>query len=102
MDKISFNGSYHFLQNQVGLPCALCGRRIISDIELKKLAPLLSFAKGKEVADILTPYLDSFETSAGEPIFELVNLAKEGRFESLSLKNLALHLKSKNICKVNH
>lgn len=97
LNSVSFNGRYNFLQDQSGLLCAYCGRVIASEKDTKLLGCALLGKKGVEVADILSPYLPFFREVEKEPIYELVNMAREPRFANLSLKNLALHLSQKGV-----
>ncbi len=97
LNNISFNGRYNFLQNQSGLFCAYCGKKIVSEKDIKFLSRTLLGKKGVEVADALRPYLDCFVKTEREPLQELINLAAEPRFANLSLKNLALHLSKKDV-----
>ena len=98
INHITFGGQkYNFLQNQTGLPCAYCGGNIVSEKDMKLLRRCLEGKKGIEIAQILTPYLGFFADVENEPIYELVNLAKNPRYSNVSLKNLALHLKKRGV-----
>ncbi|MCR4881912.1 MAG: HNH endonuclease [bacterium] len=91
MDNISFNGTLRFLQNQIGLPCACCGRTVLSEKELEALAKKIVPKKGRELANFLTPYTDYFDNPIKrEPLDKLIACASDERFANEGLKGLAL------------
>ena len=95
--NISFNGKLHFLQNQSGLICASCGRKILSEKGLKDVRRVLEGKKGVSLAQILEKYLPFFNAENNKTFVQLLELSKNPSCSQMGIKNLALHLSNKNV-----
>jgi len=89
-NKINFAGQYHFLQKQSGLPCAYCGKTIITNTDIKTIQKSLEGKKGIEIAEILEPYVEIFEGKGKQFITELVHYAKEPKYKDWKFKQLSM------------
>lgn len=88
--NINFTGRYHFLQNQNGLPCAYCGKLILTNSDIKKLARVLETKKGPEIADVLEPYVDIFQGKGSVFIKEMVEYARLPQYRNWKFKQLSM------------
>ena len=96
-NNLAFGVKFKFLQNQVGLPCAYCGKPILSQIEFNDVYKALRNKKGKEIIPVLTPFLDRLEGDAQSFLRTVLNCAQESKYSDWSFKKLSMLGQEKKI-----
>jgi len=92
ISNISFGHSYHFLNKQTGILCAYCGGTTYKESEIKKLHGKLLPLKGREIAELLRPYLKDYRIRPPKSLIEMIKLAERQDFQDKTFKALSLHL----------
>jgi len=89
-NQTAFAGSYHFIQKQKGLPCAYCGKPILTHAQIKEIHRSLEGKKGEEIAQILEPYVDIIQGKGRKFLTEIVYFSKLPQFRDWKFKQLTM------------
>ncbi len=99
--SISFESNYKFLQNQIGLSCAYCGKLILQPRDVLTLHRTLEGKKGSAVGEILRPYLPLAGGEARGFLSTIINCSNEPKFSNWTFKQLSMLGKEPNIYDAN-
>ena len=96
-NNLTFGVRFKFLQNQIALPCAYCGKAILSQMELNDIYKSLKDKKGKEIFPILLPFLDRIDGDAQSFLRTVLSCARDAKYTDWNFKRLSLLGKEKKI-----